>query len=101
MARGVGADTAKVTVRADFPEALELVDNLRRYPAGFFFGLWTSRGWNNTCFKTLLDSFEIEAAQLAGYASFDPTTMYVSSDYAKDMGLIRMKVDVEGAPGKK
>ena len=28
VARGMGADTANVTVRADFPEALNLVDNL-------------------------------------------------------------------------
>ena len=42
VARGMGAGTAKVNVRADFPKALELVENLRRCPAGFFFGLWTS-----------------------------------------------------------
>ena len=31
-----------------------------------------------------MESFEIEVDQLAGYASFDPTAMRVSSDYAEE-----------------
>ena len=38
----------------------------------------------------LMESFEIEAAQLAGYASFDPTTMRVSSEFAKEDDFLEM-----------
>ena len=37
-----------------------------------------------------MKSFEIEAAQLAGYASFDPTTMRVSSEFAKEDAFLEM-----------
>ena len=90
VARGMGAGTAKVTVRADFPEALELVDNLRRCPAGFFFGYWTSRGWKETCVQTLMESFEIEAAQLAGFANFNTAAMRVTSPYAEEDDFLEM-----------
>ena len=37
-----------------------------------------------------MESFEIEAAQLAGYASFDPTAMCVSSNYANEDDFLEM-----------
>ena len=89
VAHGMGAGTVKVTVKSEVPEAIALVEKIRKCVTGGFWGYWTQvRGYKKTCCQTLMESFEIEAATLAGYSTFCVKDWTVTTDFP-DEGIGR------------
>ena len=54
-----------------------------------FFGYWLQVcKYKLVTVQALMESFSIEAAYLASYSSFDPTTLTVNTEYADDDELL-------------
>jgi hypothetical protein len=79
---GLRAGSAVVTYRMDNKEAAELINKIKRSVASWFYGYWTQvRKYRPGMVIKLMESFDTDAAKLAGLSKFDPSTLTVHTRY--------------------
>jgi hypothetical protein len=79
-----------VTYRTDNKEARILITKIKQSVASWFLGYWTKIcKYKHGMIKKLVESFDINAAKLAGYSEFDVETLTVVAKF----GYVDMQLD--------
>ncbi len=75
---GVQSGSAVVTYKTDNKEATILIRKIKHSVALWFFGFWTKvQNYKLGMIQKLMESFDIDAAKLAGYSEFDVNMLTV------------------------
>ena len=82
--RGMSAGSADITMRMKDAEAVEIARNCARCPAGWWWGLWTLKGYALGMKQALMESFDHDAALLAAHSTFDAKTWTVETAFGHD-----------------
>jgi hypothetical protein len=79
---GIRAGSAVVTYRMDNKEAATLITKIKRSMASWFLGYWTKiQKYKNGMIKKLMESFNTDAAKLAGLSEFDVATLTIHTQF--------------------
>jgi hypothetical protein len=79
---GIQASSAVVTYRTDNKEVAILITKIKRSVALWFFGYWTKIQKNkNGMIEKLMESFDMDAAKLAGLSEFDVATLTIHTQF--------------------
>lgn len=82
IAAGLQAGSISVLIRTDVPEAQALIAKMEKSIAGWWFGYWLKVcGYTLGCTQSLMESFDIDAAQLAQFSTFDVPTLTVEAEF--------------------
>jgi hypothetical protein len=93
---GYAARGATVTIRADCVNANKLLTKMKQGIVPWMFHYWSVvQGYKETCIKSLMESFDTDAALLARFFSFDPDTLEVNTQFGDvDEYFKGMKADL-------
>ncbi len=79
---GLDAGSVTVTVKSDVPAALELMKKMTKAVAPWWWGYINEvRKYDDSTCQTLMEAFDVDAARLAGFSSFDPETLEVTTEF--------------------
>ena len=80
--RGLDAGSATVIVKSNVPAALELMKKMTKAVAAWWWGYLNEvRQYNLATCQTVMESFCTDSALLAGFSSFDPSTLEVTTEF--------------------
>jgi hypothetical protein len=82
--RGMSAGSADVTVRIRDAEAVEIARNIAHCPAAWWWGLWKLKGYTLGTIQALMESFDLDAAMLAGHSKFNAEDWTVETAFGRD-----------------
>ena len=82
--RGMSAGSADVTMRIRDAEAVEIARNIAYCPAAWWWGLWTLKGYALGMIQALMESFDMDAALLAGHSTFNTENWTVETVFGRD-----------------
>ena len=112
LTAGIHCGSAVVTFRHDNREAAILIRKIRQSVASWWYGYWThvSR-YKEGMIKKLMESFDTDAAKLAGYSTFNVENYTVNvevpdvdgrlDDLERELGLDSWEADTEEIDGIK
>ena len=82
--RGMSAGSADVTMRIKDAEAVEIARNIAFCPAAWWWGLWHLKGYTLGTIQALMESFDTDAALLAGHSTFNAEDWTVKTAFGRD-----------------
>ena len=80
----MSAGSADTTVRIKDAEAVEIARNIAYCPAAWWWGMWHLKGYTLGTIQTLMESFDTDAALLAGHSKFNAEDWTVETSFGQD-----------------
>ena len=87
--QGLSTGSARAIVRHDCAAAMKMIADIKKCVAPWWWGYWTKvLGYTEPCARKLMESFDTEAAHLAGFSVFDVEKLTCEGEFMDGDGYL-------------